>query len=209
MRLSLFALLLILVVALPVFAGQPAVEAPALRELPKVDDQNPLSPKEQQSPVGALDDLFAQLHTQTDDVAGRRVAQQIWAIWNKSASATTNLMMGWAGEAMAQDRYALAEDLLTQVIVLEPGYAEGWNRRATLYFGMGNIGASVSDIERTLQLEPRHFGALSGLGIILEKTGQDRKALEIWNKVLSIYPANAQAQRSVIELEEKLAGQGT
>ncbi len=156
-----------------------------------------------------LDELFAELRTQTNKVAGRRVAQQIWDKWNDSGSETVNLLMGWAGEAMAQDKNALAEDLLSQVIALAPEYAEGWNRRATLYFGMGRIGASLGDIERTLLLEPRHFGALTGLAAILQRSSQEKKALEAWKKLLEIYPAHPQAQQEMLELEDKLVGQGT
>ncbi len=157
----------------------------------------------------SFEELFTQLRMETNKVAGRRVAQQIWDKWNDSGSATVNLLMGWAGEAMAQDKNALAEDLLSQVIALAPEYAEGWNRRATLYFGMGRIGASLGDIERTLLLEPRHFGALSGLAAILQGSSQEKKALVAWKKILEIYPAHPQAQQAVVELEEKLAGQDT
>jgi tetratricopeptide (TPR) repeat protein len=115
--------------------------------------------------------------------------------------------MIWAADAMQAEKNILAEDLLTQSIVLMPNYAEAWNRRATLYYAMGKIGDSVSDIERVLELEPRHFGALSGLGMILQQSSQDRKALEIWRRVLAIYPSSEQAQKAVIELEEELAGQ--
>lgn len=167
------------------------------------------TPKKAGEAAQTLDALFAELRTEPNRTAGRRIAQQIWSRWNDSGSATVNLLMGWAGEAMAQDKNALAEDLLEQVIAVAPDYPEVWNRRATLYFSMGKIGASLGDIERTLQLEPRHFGALSGLGLILQNTAKEQKALEAWNQVLKIYPANPQAQQAVIELEEKLAGQGT
>ena len=74
---------------------------------------------------------------------------------------------------------------------------------------MSEYGKSISDIERTLQLEPRHFGALSGLAIILKRSGSDRKAMEAWYQVLEIYPANDAAQKAVIDLEEELAGRGS
>jgi len=156
--------------------------------------------------AATLDSLFDDLRSQSDRGAARRVVRQIWEKWNDSGSATIDLLMGWANEAMRADKNAVAEDLLTQVIVLQPDYAEGWNRRATLFYGKGDLGRSLGDIERVLQLEPRHFGALSGLAAILQKTGEDRKALEVWKRVLAIYPANDQAQKAVIELEEEFAG---
>lgn len=157
-------------------------------------------------PAATLDSLFDDLRSQSNRGAARRVVRQIWEKWNDSGSATIDLLMGWANEAMRADKNAVAEDLLTQVIVLQPDYAEGWNRRATLFFSKGDLGRSLGDIERVLQLEPRHFGALSGLAAILQKTGEDRKALEVWKRVLAIYPANDQAQKAVIELEEEFAG---
>ena len=113
--------------------------------------------------------------------------------------------MNWAITAMRRNDYGKAQDLLDQVVVLAPEYAEGWNRRATLYYTMQDFGRSIADIETTLALEPRHFGALSGLAAIMQRTGNDKVALKTWYKVLEIYPANPQAQESVIRLEEKLA----
>lgn len=159
--------------------------------------------------ASSVDSLLASLARETRGVAARRIAAQIFDKWNDSGSDTINLLMGWAGDAMRKKNNALAEDLLTQVTTLQPGYAEGWNRRATLHFGAGDLGRSLADIERTLQLEPRHFGALSGLAVILQKTGQERKALAIWNRLLEVYPASDQAQKAVIELEDKLAGQAS
>lgn len=157
----------------------------------------------------ALDQLFDDLRHQPRPAAANRIARQIWAHWTDSGSATINLLMERANKAMQDKKHPLAEDLLTQVTVLAPDYAEGWNRRATLYFVMSDYGRSISDIERTLQIEPRHFGALSGLGVILARTGAERKALETWYKVLEIYPANRDAQKAVVDLEEKLAGRAS
>jgi tetratricopeptide (TPR) repeat protein len=151
--------------------------------------------------------LFGQLAGETNKVAARRIAQQIIGKFNQSGSATIDLLMGRAAAAMTSEKPALAEDMLTQVIVLAPDYAEGWNRRATLHYTTGDIGGSIADIEKVLELEPRHFGALSGLATIMQRTGQDRKALEIWYKVLAVYPAYGDAQDAVQALEDKLAGQ--
>jgi tetratricopeptide (TPR) repeat protein len=192
MRFLLLAILLLLPL------GTAAQEAPA-----------PAAPDSAQSAgkSPSIDSLFDELRTETTRSGGMRIAQQIWAQWNKSGSATVDLLMGWAGEAMQAEKNILAEDLLTQVIVIAPGYAEAWNRRATLYFSTGKISESIADIERVLEIEPRHFGALSGLGIILQRTSQERKALDVWKRVLAIYPSNQSAQKAVIELEEELAGE--
>lgn len=156
-----------------------------------------------------LDDLFEDLRRQTKAPAANRVARMIWREWGDSGSDTVNLLMQWSGKALEEKKYAVAEDLLTQIITLAPDYAEGWNRRATLYFAQSDYGRSIADIERVLQLEPRHFGALAGLGMILDRTGAERKALETWYRVLEIYPANRRAQQAVVKLEEELAGKSS
>ncbi len=159
------------------------------------------------APEPTLDELFSQLKRETKPIPARRTAQQIVAKLNDSGSATVNMLMGRAATAMSAEKNALAEDMLTQVIVLAPDFAEGWNRRATLKYAMGDIGESLADIEKVLAIEPRHFGALSGFASILQKTGEDRKALKVWYRLLAVYPALREAQEAVIELEEKLAGE--
>ena len=156
--------------------------------------------------AATLDSLFGDLARQADARKAGRIAQQIVGKLNDSGSDTINLLMNWSARALREKNNPLAEDLLTQVVTLAPDYAEGWNRRATLYYVQGDLGRSIADIERVLQLEPRHFGALSGLGAILQRTGSDRKALETYFKVLEIYPANRPAQKAVQELEEELSG---
>jgi tetratricopeptide (TPR) repeat protein len=182
-----------------------ALAAPAIAQV----QPNVLSDEDQAEERQAvtLDDLFADLKRETSTAGANRIARQIWAKWNISGSASIDLLMNWAGEAIRKKEYAVAEDVLTQVTVLAPRYSEAWNRRATMYFLKSDFGHSIADIERTLELEPRHFGALSGLAVILQRTGLDEKALATWYRVLTIYPANEAAQKAVVELEEKLAGQ--
>ncbi|MCB1456983.1 MAG: tetratricopeptide repeat protein [Nitratireductor sp.] len=158
--------------------------------------------------AATLDSLLGDLARQSDPAKAQRIARQVSRKWLDSGSETINLLMDWSARAFREKNSPLAEDLLTQVVTLAPDYAEGWNRRATLYYTQGNLGRSLADIERVLQLEPRHFGALSGLGSILQRTGSDRKALETYFKVLEIYPANRPAQKAVEELEEELSGKG-
>jgi len=153
-----------------------------------------------------LDRLFERLRRDPAHASASATARMIWREWSNSGSKSINLLMAWASSAMAQKNYPAALDLLDQIVVLAPDFAEGWNRRATLYYTMNKFGHSISDIESTLALEPRHFGALSGLAVILQRTGKDQAALDTWYKVLEIYPANKQAQASVIELEEELTG---
>ncbi len=156
-----------------------------------------------------LDKLFDDLRRDPKQASANATARMIWREWSESGSRSIDLLMKWASKAMSKRDYPKALDLLDQVVVLAPDYAEGWNRRATLYYTMSDFGNSISDIELTLALEPRHFGALSGLAVILQRVGNNKAALETWYRVLAIYPANKQAQGSVILLEEELAGSRT
>jgi tetratricopeptide (TPR) repeat protein len=117
-------------------------------------------------------------------------------------------MMQWSQKAVEGQKFDVALDFLDQVVTLQPTYAEGWNRRATVHFMMKNYGKSMSDIDHTLQLEPRHFGALSGLAQIMALTGHKQSALEAWQKVLAIYPMMRSAQDQVGTISEELAGEG-
>lgn len=155
-----------------------------------------------------LDQLFADLKRERNEKAAERIAGRIWGEWFQSGSASIDLMMQWSQKAMDDQKFDVALDFLDQVVILQPKYAEGWNRRATVHYMMKNFGKSMSDIDQTLQLEPRHFGALSGLAQIMAATGHKQSALEAWQKVLAIYPMMRSAQDQVATLSEELAGEG-
>ena len=157
----------------------------------------------------ALNELFDILSRESDPKKAQRTSRQIVQKLTDSGSASINLLMERASEAMGKNSNSVALDILDQVVTLAPDYAEGWNRRATLYFTMKDFSRSIADVERVLELEPRHYGALSGLAAMLQALGREKRALEVWYKVLEVYPANEQAQSAVIKLEEKLAGSPT
>lgn len=156
-----------------------------------------------------LDTLFDDLRRKRDPAEAKRIADRIWARWRDSGSATGNLLLQWADKAIAEKKQGLALDLLDQLTVLLPDFAEGWNRRATLHYIMGNHDKSMADIDRVLRLEPRHFGALAGMAAILGDAGNDEMALKAWERMLEIYPASREAQKKVGELADKLAGSRT
>lgn len=155
-----------------------------------------------------LDKLFADLKRERNEKAAERIANLIRQQWNRSGSASIDLMMLWAGEAMDAKKFDVALDFLDQVVTLDPSYAEGWNRRATVHFMMNNYQKSMADIEKTLQFEPRHFGALSGMAQILSNTGRKKMALEAYQRVLDIYPMMRAAQSEISTISEELAGEG-
>ena len=156
-----------------------------------------------------LDSYFEDLKRESDPAAAKRIADRIWAAWRDSGSATADQLMEWADDAIEDQRLFTALDLLDQVTVLMPDYAEGWNRRATLHYHMSNHAKSMSDINRVLELEPRHFGALMGMGAILQTAGHDEAALNAYMKVLEVYPAMRNAQEKVSDLSDELTGEET
>ncbi len=153
-----------------------------------------------------LDGLFEQLARTADERRAKLISQRVWELWQTSDDRSIDLLTHWARNALSKKNYVAALDLLDQVVVLKPGYAEGWNQRATLHFQMRNYGRSIADIERTLALEPRHFGALAGLASIQQILERKDQALKTWYRALAVYPAMKSAQDAVIRLEEELAG---
>ena len=154
-----------------------------------------------------LDTLFGELKRERNPQAAERIAKRIWNEWYKSGSASIDLMMKWSNDAVAAQKYDVALDFLDQVVTLQPGFAEGWNRRATVHFLMRQFGKSMADIEHTLELEPRHFGALSGMAQIMKETGRKELALSAWQRVIDIYPMMRSAQNEIATLSEELAGE--
>jgi tetratricopeptide (TPR) repeat protein len=199
---AIFPLILAAGLAWPALAEEQA--AP-----PAADQAQPTEPaKPEQTREQRLDSLFGQLKRERNEKAAERIAGQIWEEWFQSGSASIDLMMQWAQHAMEQQKYDVALDFLDEVITLQPNYAEGWNRRATVNFMMSNYSKSMSDIDHTLALEPRHFGALSGMAQILKNTGKKELALKAYQRVLDIYPMMRSAQNEVSTLSEELAGEG-
>ncbi|MFD2345414.1 hypothetical protein [Sinorhizobium terangae] len=161
------------------------------------------------TPKQRLDSLFADLKKERDEAKARQLADRIRLEWQDSGSATVNLLMQWADKAIADDKKPVALDILDQVIALAPNYVEGWNRRATLHYQMGNYRKSMSDINRVLAIEPRHFGAIAGMATMLGAAGKDELAMRAWEQFLDIYPSDRKAQEQLGELAEKLAGSRT
>ncbi|MBX4927999.1 tetratricopeptide (TPR) repeat protein [Rhizobium binae] len=192
--------------ALPLFLVLSASPLPAIAaEKDVIVEQSNVN----NSPKQRLDQLFSQLKRERDPDKASSIANEIRLEWNDSGSATVNLLMQWADEAIEEKRNPAALDFLDEAIALKPDYAESWNRRATLNFVMGNYRKSMSDIEHVLNLEPRHFGALSGMAAILSNAGNDELTLKAWERFLDIYPAERTAQEQVNTLSEKLAGNRT
>jgi tetratricopeptide (TPR) repeat protein len=154
----------------------------------------------------SLDFLFGALKAAPDDVTAKAIEERIWAAWTHSRSDTTNLLMTRVTTAVEQKDTDLAIKLLDAVIKIKPNYVEAWNRRATLYYMKKDYGRAMADIRQVLKREPRHFGALSGLGLILQDIGDDKQALEVYRRALAIYPRLPRIPDLVKELSQKVEG---
>jgi len=100
----------------------------------------------------------------------------------------------------------LAVTLLDGIVKIRPDYIEGWNRRATIFYMKKDYGRAIADIRQVLKREPRHFGALAGLGLILQDIGDDKQALEVYRRALEVYPRMERIPDVVKTLQEKIEG---
>ena len=156
-----------------------------------------------------IDTLFASLKTETDADAASEIENAILGLWLESGSDTVDLLMQWTLKAMEEKQYPRALDFLDRIIVLAPTYVEGWNKRATVHFLMDDYGESIADIGKVLELEPRHFGALSGLGMIMRSIGDDKRAMIAYRQALEVDPHLDNVREELDQLEAESAGEDT
>ena len=153
-----------------------------------------------------LDFLFGALKVAPDEASAKAIEERIWAVWVVSRSDTTNLLMTRVKTAIEAQDTDLAIKLLDAIIKIKPDYIEAWNRRATLYYMKKDFGRSLADIREVLKREPRHFGALAGLGLILQDIGDDKQALEVYRRALAVHPKLQRIPDIVKTLQEKVEG---
>ncbi|HEX6102744.1 MAG TPA: tetratricopeptide repeat protein [Alphaproteobacteria bacterium] len=151
--------------------------------------------------------LFERLKAAETLEAAQPIEAEIWTIWAQSENDDVNLLMGIGVNAMAREDYATALELFDKMVEVAPEFAEGWNKRATVLYLMGEIERSRADVEKVLELEPRHFGALSGLGLLYMAEGEAEKALEAFRRALAVNPTMPGPQQWVEELKERVEGQ--
>ncbi|HEX9904809.1 MAG TPA: tetratricopeptide repeat protein [Propylenella sp.] len=171
----------------------------------QVDDAAPLITPQM---IGefTLDELFEHLPGYAGMPAGRRIEAEILKRFTKSGSDTADLLLAWAMKAMEERNFSVALDVLDQIVILRPGFAEAWNKRATVHYMNDDYSASLSDIRQTLALEPRHFGALSGLGMIFDAIGRKEDAIRVFRRALEINPQLDKVRESLERLEKETAG---
>jgi tetratricopeptide (TPR) repeat protein len=150
-----------------------------------------------------LDRLFAQLHDPQTGSNVMRIEQQIWSAWMQAGTADENRLLAEATDAMNIGSFKTAEAKLDAMLARNQTYPEVWNKRATLYFMMGRYEDSLDDIVKTLDLEPRHFGALSGRGMVLMRMNRRAEALVAFKETLRIHPHLTGAKVVVEQLEKE------
>lgn len=165
----------------------------------------PLNAAQAQPVIGAarLDQLFSALGLAKAN-EWQVIENEILALWQQSGSPSMDLLLERGHAALSEQDYAAAIEHLTALTDHAPDFAEGWNARATAFFLADMYGPALADIRRTLRLEPRHFGALAGLGLILEETGQHSLALAAFHEVARLHPNSENIAEAIARLERAL-----
>lgn len=154
----------------------------------------------------ALDALFKRLASASDADEATGLVDAIERVWMETDSDTANLLMTRALTAQQSGHLPLALMLFDKVLVLDPGWAEAWDKRATTRFLGDDLQGAMADLQQALKLEPRHFSALVAMGFILEKQGQDRRALEAFRKALMINPQQPEIKAIIDKLQVEVEG---
>jgi tetratricopeptide (TPR) repeat protein len=197
------------VLAFALFVG--AASVPARAQIPGQSGDWPqpppdLPPIERNNPNDNLDTLFAALKVAPDQATAKAIEDRIWALWVVSDSDTCDLLMTRVKAAADARDFDLALKLLNAVIAIKPGYVEAWNQRATIYYLKNDYPHAIADLGEVLAREPRHFGALSGLGMMLQQIGDDKDALKAYRDALKIDPHLEHIPDVVKELTDKVEG---
>ena len=203
---------LLLAAILPVGQAQ-AQDAPQQRPgavAPSDKDDNPTTrPGPTRGPAATLEKLFERLAAARTPEEAKGVADLIQRRWARSGSATADLLMTRAQTAMKSKQLDLAIELLDRVVSLEPDWAEAWNQRANALFLAGDPIRSMLDIGETLKREPRHYGAMMGLGTILRQQGDDKRAMVAYRQALAVYPQLEAVKSAVDSLKIEVDGRDT
>ena len=190
----------------PVLAHAQSPKLPPQRQQKKPPEAPAKLPNIGADRTRGLDFLFGALKAAPDEASAKHVEARIWALWMQTSSDTAALLMARAKAAMDAKQADVALKLLDAVIKLRPEYVEAWNRRATLYYMQNDYTHSLEDIEQVLSREPRHFGALAGLGMIMQDLGDDKRALDAFRKALAVNPHLEKVPELVKTLTEKVEG---
>ena len=190
----------VLIVAAFLFAAGPAFAAES--ELPNPPDQAEVAAEA--TKAARLDALFAELQLAPTVTEGKAVERRILMEWISSGDVEIDRMMNAALLAMDIRAFSAAIAVLDKIVAEKPDYAEGWNKRATVYYYVNEYGRSMADIQRTLALEPRHFGALAGLGMIMQDTGNIPAAIAAFEQAVAVNPSLENLKAAIGQLKARI-----
>ncbi|MEO0918769.1 MAG: tetratricopeptide repeat protein [Pseudomonadota bacterium] len=152
-----------------------------------------------------LEALFEGLRG-ADPATAEQIEERIFEIWSQSGSPSMDLLLTRGREALEEGDTVLAIRHFSALIDHSPDFAEGYNGRATAYFQAGRYGLSLEDIRRTLELNPRHFSAMTGLALILQELGYPDEALSAWREVEKFSPNREGLKEAIQRLEAEVEG---
>lgn len=158
--------------------------------------------------AGNLDKLFQELAKAEHAMTAQQLEREIWRAWLDTDDEAVEEELKAGMRDMSGSQFEESIEHFTRVTEMAPKFAEGWNKRATAYFYNGDLARSMRDIQKVLSLEPRHFGAISGMGLIFLERGDERAALDAFRQVLEIHPQSQSANQYVDRLSDKLDGPG-
>lgn len=151
-----------------------------------------------------LKGLFDQLLAATSPEASKGIEDQIWDIWAQSGDSDVDQVFALGSQAMTLGDTTTAYKVFDAIVHKAPNFAEGWNKRATVNYMIGDYQASLADIDRTLELEPHHFGALAGLGLVNLQLDRDEAALDAFERVLKVSPQSESARHNIEIVKQRL-----
>ena len=180
--------------------------APAPKVEPKQQGAKDLTVRSQADRVQMLGSLFLKLKNAVDEEEAKLIAEEIWAVFLQSGSASVDFLLHRGIAAQNRGDNKLARRMYDHVLRLQPGYAEGWSRSGRLAAQENDLSRAVSDTTQALILEPRHFYALWTLGNILETLERPDDAYEVYEQANKIYPEHKQIKERVESLKERAKG---
>ena len=192
----------------------PQIEMPRIDVAPEdvpLEATEPDTPDYSKLPPSAerqarLDGLFTRLGAESDADTANLIAEEIWAIWLDSGSASVNLVLRRGSDAQAKGDAVLARRMFDHTTTLSPQFAEGWARSSRLALEDKNFDRALNEAIKTLALEPRHFYALWTMGNVFEQLGRNEDALEAYREANKLYPELKAVKERLEEMEKDVEG---
>lgn len=153
-----------------------------------------------------LDALYQEL-LEADAQTHQRIADRISGLWERSGSAAVDLLYRRGTDALDENTPDIAAEHLTAAIDHDPTFAEAYHARASAYYALGLVGPAIDDLRQALVLEPRHFDAMFGFGVLLEELERYEDAQEVYLRIQEIYPLDPEAAAGLERISLQLEGQ--